>query len=82
MSLTKKESVLNWLQVIAIGAAQQAPLIDGKMDFGDFEDKVIDKPKIDRDEVWHRIELALSDPNFAFCPFEKYKNGPVWWTDS
>jgi hypothetical protein len=47
------------------------------MDFGDFEDKVIDKPKIDRDEVWHRIELALSDPNFAFCPFEKYKNGPV-----
>jgi hypothetical protein len=78
VSLTKKESVLNWLQVIAIGAAQQAPLIDGKMDFGDFEDKVSETPKINRDEVGHGIKLALSDPNFAFCPFEKYKkNGPM-----
>ncbi len=72
MSVTKKESVLNWLQVIAIGAAQQAPLIDGKMDFGDFEDKVSETPKINRDEVGNWIELTLTDPNFAFCPFESY----------
>lgn len=31
---------LNTDEVIAIGAAQQASLIDDKKDFGDFEDKV------------------------------------------
>jgi hypothetical protein len=38
------------------------------MDFGDFEDKVSEKPKINRDEVGHGIELA-------FC--KNTKNGPM-----
>jgi hypothetical protein len=47
------------------------------MDFGDFEDKVSETPKINRDEFGNGIELTLTDPNFAFCPFEKYKKGPM-----